>query len=301
MSFKVVGIGEVLWDLLPGGKQLGGAPANFAYHAHGLGAAASVVSRVGKDALGQELLGRLSQLGLGTGTVEEDPALPTGTVTVELGADGQPHYTIHENVAWDYIAGEAAGKQAAAVADAVCFGSLAQRSEVSRRSIRVLLSAAPARSLRIFDMNLRQSYYARALLEESLALANVLKVNDTELATVAEMFDLAHGERLGERACMVELAGHFDLRTVACTRGEKGSLVYSEGRWSECPGQPVKVADTVGAGDAFAAALALGLLAGWPLEEIHRRAADVAAYVCTQAGATPELPADLRAPFLAVR
>lgn len=301
MSFKIVGIGEVLWDLLPGGKQLGGAPANFAYHAHGLGAAASVVSRVGKDALGQELLGRLSQLGLGTDTVEEDPALPTGTVTVELGADGQPHYTIHENVAWDYIAGEAAAQKAAAVADAVCFGSLAQRSEVSRRSIRALVGAAPAKSLRIFDMNLRQSYYSRELIEESLALANVLKANDTELATVAEMFDLAHGERLGERAWMVELAGHFDLRTVVCTRGEKGSLIYSHGHWSESPGQRVKVVDTVGAGDSFTAALALGLLAGWQLEEIQRRAADVAAYVCTQAGATPELPADFRAPFLAGR
>jgi fructokinase len=295
MSFEVVGIGEVLWDLLPGGRQLGGAPANFAYHAGALGAVAQVVSRVGRDELGRELLTRLQQLGLLTDAVEEDATAPTGTVTVEVQADGQPHFTIHEDVAWDRIAGDAAGRRAVAAADAVCFGTLAQRSEVSRRSIRTLLRAAPAEGLRIFDVNLRQNYYSHAVIEESLALANVVKVNESELAHLPEMFGLPGDER-GRIAVLAQRCG---LRLVACTRGQAGSLLYSEGRWFEHPGEPVKVLDTVGAGDSFTAALALGLLAGWPLDEVHRRASAVAAYVCSQPGGTPKLPPHLRAPFLA--
>jgi fructokinase len=295
VSFKVVGIGEVLWDLLPGGRQLGGAPANFAYHARALGAEAQVLSRVGWDELGRELLGRLEQLGLLTDTVEIDPTAPTGTVTVEIKADGQPQFMIHENVAWDRIAGDAAGRRAVAAANAVCFGTLAQRSEVSRHSIRALLRAAPAESLRILDVNLRQSYYSRQIIEESLALANILKVNETELEILAEMFGLP-GDEFGRIAM---LARRFPLRLAACTRGERGSLLYSEGRWSEQPGVSVKVVDTVGAGDAFTAAVALGMLAGWPMDDINRRASEVAAFVCSQTGGTPELPERLRAPFLA--
>jgi fructokinase len=295
VKFKLVGLGEVLWDLLPGGRLPGGAPANFAYHAGALGAEACVVSRVGRDEPGRALLRRLEQLGLSTDAIEEDPAAPTGTVTVEVTADGQPQFTIHEDVAWDRLAGEAAGRRAVAAADAVCFGTLAQRGEVSRRSIRALLRAAPAGSLRILDVNLRQDYYSREVIEESLALASVLKLNETELARLAEMFGLPGDERGG----VAELARRFRLRTVAYTRGEGGSVVHSEGRWSERPGEPVKLADTVGAGDSFTAALALGLLAGWPLGEVHRRASEVAAYVCSQPGGTPELPGPLRAPFLA--
>lgn len=294
MTFKLVGIGEILWDLFPGGQKLGGAPANFAYHASALGAEAWVVSRVGCDEPGRELLRRLDQLGLRTDAVEEDPAAPTGTVLVEVRADGQPQFTIHENVAWDRLAGDAAGRRAVAAADVVCFGTLAQRGEVSRRSIRALLRTASAESLRIFDVNLRQNYYSREVIEESLALANVLKVNEIELARLAEMFGLT-GDECGQVA---ELARRFRLRAVAYTRGEGGSLLHSEGRWSERLGEAVKVADTVGAGDSFTAALALGILAGWPLDEIHLRASAVAAYVCSQAGGTPQMPEQLIAPFL---
>jgi fructokinase len=294
VSFKVVGIGEVLWDLLPGGRQLGGAPANFAYHARALGAEAQVLSRVGRDEPGRELLGRLEQLGLLTDTVEVDPTAPTGTVTVEIKADGQPQFTIHEDVAWDRIAGEAAGRRAVAAANAVCFGTLAQRGEVSRQSIRALLRIAPAECLRILDVNLRQRYYSRQIIMESLALANILKVNEAELELLAEMFDLPGDER----GWIAELARRFPLRLVAFTRGERGSLLHSEGRWSEHPGVPVKVVDTVGAGDSFTAAVALGMLAGWPMDEINRRASEVAAFVCSQPGGTPELPEQLRAPFL---
>jgi fructokinase len=294
MNFKLVGIGEVLWDLLPGGRQLGGAPANFAYHACALGAEAWVVSRVGRDEAGRELLRRLEQLGLRTDAVEEDPTALTGTVAVEIKTDGQPQFTIHENVAWDRIAGEVAARQAVAAADAVCFGTLAQRNAVSRGSIRALLRGAPAASLRILDVNLRQGYYLREVIEESLALVNVLKVNEAELEVLTQMFGLPGDER----GRIAELSRRFRLRLAAYTRGRSGSLLHSEGRWSEHPGVPVKVVDTVGAGDAFTAALALGMLAGWPLDEVNRRASEVAAYVCTQPGGTPELPEQLCGPFL---
>ena len=295
MNFKLIGIGEVLWDLLPSGRQLGGAPANFAYHASALGAEARVVSRVGRDEAGRELIRRLEQLGVPTDCVEEDTAAPTGTVSVEIAADGQPQFTIHENVAWDRITGEDTGRRAVAGADAVCFGTLAQRSETSRRTIRALLKTMPAESLRILDVNLRQHFYSREVIEESLALANVLKVNETELPRLAGMFQLPGDER----AQIAGLARRFNLRLVAYTRGGRGSLLHSEGRWSEHPGVPVKVVDTIGAGDSFTSALALGLLAGWPLDEVNQRASEVAAYVCSQPGATPELPEHLRAPFRA--
>jgi len=297
VKLKLVGIGEVLWDLLPGGRQMGGAPANFAYQASSLGAESRVVSRVGRDEAGRELMRRLQQLGVPTDCVEEDSTAPTGTVTVEVAADGQPQFTIHENVAWDFITGEGAGQLAVASADAVCFGTLAQRNETSRRTIRTLIKNMPADSWRILDVNLRQQFYSRELIEESLTMADVLKVNETELPRLTEMFQL----RGDERAQLAELVRRFHLRVVAYTRGGRGSLLHSAGRWSGHSGILTKVADTVGAGDSFTAALALGLLAGWPLEEVNRRASEVAAYVCSQPGATPELPERLRALFLGVR
>jgi len=296
MKFKIVGVGEVLWDLLPEGRQLGGAPANFACHAASLGAESCVISRVGSDEPGRELVGRLEKLGVSTVCIERDPVAPTGTVSVRVAPDGQPDFIIHENVAWDNIAGEAAGMQAVKGAHAVCFGTLAQRGEISRRSIRALPGAAPAESLRIFDVNLRQQFFSRDLIVESLALANVLKINETELPVLAGMFKLSGDER----AQVLELAKRFNLRMVALTRGGRGSLLYSQGRWSEHPGMKVDVVDTVGAGDSFTAALALGVLNGWPLDEINARASQVAAFVCTQRGATPVLPERLRAPFVAI-
>src|SRR5258706_11701834 len=168
MKFKFVGIGELLWDLLPGGRQMGGAPANFAYHARALGAEATVISRVGDDDLGRELLRRLEELGLPSDCVEVDRSFPTGTVTVEIARDGQPQFTIHEGVAWDHLPGEPAARLAVSKADAVCFGTLAQRLEPSRSTIRALVAAAPAAALRILDVNLRQQYYSREIIEESL-------------------------------------------------------------------------------------------------------------------------------------
>ena len=281
-----IGLGEILWDLLPSGKQLGGAPANFAYHAHALGAEARVVSRVGNDPLGREILDRLRALGLTTDGIGVDTNAPTGTVSVELAADGQPRFIIHENVAWDRMVADEASLAFAARADAVCFGSLAQRREPSRSSIRALVAATPATALRVFDINLRQQFYSPEIVETSLQLANVLKLNDQELPVLAAMFGL----RGGVREQLAALAKQFGLRAVALTRGAHGSLLLAAGIWSDHPGLAVKVADTIGAGDAFTAALTLGLLAGRPLDDINRHANEVAAYVCSQPGATPPMP-----------
>ncbi len=293
MKFKVVGLGEILWDLLPGGRQMGGAPANFAYHAGSLGAVAPVVSRVGRDDAGRQLIERLQQLKVPTDCVEIDPVAPTGTVSVDLAADGQPHYTIHQNVAWDFISGERAGREAVAAADAVCFGTLAQRSETSRHTIQTLVRSMRADALRILDVNLRQHFHSPHLIADSLTLANVLKVNETELPRLVEIFQLPSDER----AQVAELARRFSLRLVAYTRGGRGSLLFSEGTWSEHPGIPTTVIDTIGAGDSFTAAITLGLLAGWPIDVVHHRASKLAAYVCSQPGGTPELPGALRAEF----
>jgi fructokinase len=286
MGYRMVGIGEALWDLLPSGPQLGGAPANFAYHAHALGGEAQVVSRVGSDQLGRDIVVRIEAMGLSSAGLQTDETAPTGTVTVALDGNGVPSYTIHENTAWDRIAATPGSLALARTADAVCFGSLAQRSPVSRESIQCLVSAAPAAAWRVFDINLRQHYYDRDVIERSLQLANVLKLNDDELPVLAGMFGIPGGPE----AQIESLAAGFNLNVVALTRGGRGSLLYRDGNWSDCAPAPVKVVDTVGAGDSFTAALVLGLLHGDSLDTMHAFASEVAAYVCTCAGATPTLP-----------
>jgi fructokinase len=295
MSFKLVGIGEVLWDLLPSGPKLGGAPANFGYHAHALGAEAFVVTRVGTDDFGQKILRQFEEQQIANGTVQVDDEVPTGMVTVTLSEHGIPSYNIQENVAWDRIAVTPTALRAVHQADAVCFGSLAQRCETSRASIQRLLAAAPAESLRVFDINLRQKYYSRELIEQSLRLANVLKLNDGELPVVANFFGLS-----GSTRDQIEnLANQFDLHLIALTRGADGSLLYRRGQWSDCPSVPTEVIDTVGAGDAFTATLVMGLLQKMKLDEINYLADEIARHVCSSAGATPNLPAKLIERFAA--
>ena len=288
--FKILAVGEVLWDLLPGGKQLGGAPANFAYHCRALGADARIVTRVGDDELGREVLERFAALGLPSDTVEVDPVAPTGTVTVELDGAGQPRYTIHEGVAWDRIEAGPGAIARAAEADAICFGSLAQRAPKSRDAVRRIVAAARPGALRVFDVNLRPPFVDRGVVEASLEAADVLKLNDQELPILAGMFGLDGPDD----AAVEGLAGRFGLRVVAVTRGASGSLLYAEGRRSERPGTAVEVVDSIGAGDAFTAAMTVGLLAGLPLDEVNRRADAVAAFVCTRPGGTPALPESLR-------
>jgi fructokinase len=292
MTCNTLAVGEVLWDLLPTGKQLGGAPANFTYHCRALGADARLVTRVGDDELGREVLEEFRLLGLPTESVQVDPVLPTGTVAIVLAADGQPRFTIHENVAWDRITADEAALASAAGADSVCFGSLAQRSEPARRAIRTLVSAARPGALRIFDVNLRPPFVDRGVIADSLGLANALKLNDQELPELTAMFGLPSGVR----ESIAELACRFGLWLVALTRGAGGALLLSDGLWSDHPGRPAAVCDTIGAGDSFTAALVVGRLAGRPLDEINRHANEVAAFVCSRPGGTPTLPDALKYP-----
>ncbi len=288
----IVGLGEVLWDMLPGGRQLGGAPANVAFHANGLGGRGAVVSCVGDDELGREIRRLLAEAGLDDRAVGVDPDRPTGTVTVELDAGGKPTFTIHENVAWDAIPFDDVLAELMARADAVCFGSLAQRSETSRATIRRALQATKPGCLRICDVNLRQSYYSRDVLVESFRAADVLKLNDEELPVVARLLALSAAD---DESAMRELLQQFDLRLVILTSGPAGSVLMSPQQTSRRPASQVDVVDSVGAGDAFTAAAAMGLLGGADLATIHDRAEQVAGYVCTQPGATPALPERLRA------
>lgn len=248
------------------------------------------MTRVGDDDLGQEVLERFRLQGLPTESVQVDPESPTGTVAVALGPDGQPRFTIHENVAWDRIRADEVALAVAAGADAVCFGTLAQRSEPARSAIRALVSAARPGALRLFDVNLRPPFVDRSVIGDSLMMADALKLNDQELPELAAMFGLPSGVR----ESLAELARRFGISTVALTRGARGGLLLADGLWSDHPGRTVAVSDTIGAGDAFTASLVVGLLAGRSLEEINRHANEVAAFVCTQPGGTPALPDTLR-------
>ena len=230
-SPRVVGIGEILWDLLPDGKQPGGAPANFAFHAHSLGARTALVSAVGDDALGRDILGRLDGWGIDRRTVAVLPGHPTGTVSVTVDDHGVPRYVIHEDVVWDHIPWSPSLEELAAAADAVCFGTLCRRAPESREAIRRFLAATPARCLRVCDVNLRQGHYSAATIVESLDQANVLKLNDEELAILCPLFGLSGSVE----GILRGLAKRFELQLVALTRGSRGSLLAtplprSEGR-----------------------------------------------------------------------
>ncbi len=290
-TYTVVGLGEILWDLLPDGRKLGGAPTNFAYHAQMLGARGVVVSRVGRDSLGDQIVTALQQLGLDAGYVAVDDFHATGTVNVTVDDNGMPDYVITEDVAWDYLVGGEHVLALAAQTDAVCFGSLAQRSPVSRHAICTFLQATPAYCLRIFDINLRQQFFDRETVETALELATVLKLNDEELPAVARLLGLP---QTAQTPLLAELARRYGLTLIALTRGSLGSLLYTPDRCSSHGGYPTAVADSVGAGDAFTAALAVGLLRGQDLARINEHASRLASYVCSQHGATPSIPKELR-------
>ncbi len=286
---KIIGIGEILWDMLPSGKQLGGAPANFAFHANQLGNASAVISAVGRDEDGKDILEMI--LGSGIRSFIGVNEKPTGTVSVELNAGGIPNYIIHENVAWDFIEVMPDAMEWIREADAVCFGSLAQRSLISRQSIHKLLDNVPSHCVRIFDINLRQHFYNREIIETSLHKASVLKINDEEIMTIGKMFSLGdHEEIIAER-----LLREFHLDYLALTKGASGSWMFSAVDASFLPTPSVHVVDTVGAGDSFTAAMTTGILSGKKLPDIHKLAVEVSAFVCTCAGATPELPDNFKA------
>lgn len=275
----IIGIGELLWDMLPTGKKVGGAPVNFAYHASRLGAAGYAVSAVGKDALGDEIIQEIDKVNINP--VIERVNYPTGTVGVELN-EGIPAYTINEGVAWDYIPLTEAMKQLAKRADAVCFGTLAQRSEVSRNTIQALLSCVPVDSYRILDINIRQHYYSEKVITDSLRSSNVFKMNDEELILLKKLFKKQ--PFTDEEVCLWFLK-EFNIKFLILTAGANYSIIYTPEGLSYIKTPVVNVVDTVGAGDSFTGAFISSILDGKSASDAHQTAVDRAAYVCSQAGA----------------
>lgn len=285
MKRYVVGLGEILWDCLPEGKKLGGAPANFAFHAGLLGADTIAVSAIGQDALGDEILRELDEKGLKYLMPRTEQ--PTGTVEVTLDGEGIPTYDIKTGVAWDNIPLLSEMVELAEKCNCVCFGSLAQRNEVSRNTIREFLRHTPDDCLRIFDINLRQKFYTKELIHENLLACNVLKINDEELDVVTEFFALP--TMSVEERCR-RLLEDYDLKSVILTCGVNGSYVFASNEKSFQETPKVEVADTVGAGDSFTGAFAASILAGHTIHEAHQLAVRVSAYVCTKKGAMHTFP-----------
>lgn len=290
MNDIVVGMGEALWDVLPEGKKIGGAPANFAYHVSQFGLPSCVVSAVGEDTLGKEITENFTSKGLNQ-LIAEVP-YPTGTVQVEIDQAGVPQYEIKENVAWDNIPYTERLETLAQKTKAVCFGSLAQRNVVSRNTINSFLDAMPRTedSLVVFDVNLRQGFYNKEILCNSMSRCNILKINDEELVTVSRMFGYP-GIDLQDK-CWI-LLGKYNLKMLILTCGINGSYVFTPGNVSFQPTPKVEVADTVGAGDSFTAAFIASILKGKSVQEAHSRAVRTSAYVCTKKGAMPILPPEL--------
>ena len=286
MKDTIVGIGEALWDCLPDGRKLGGAPANFAFHVGQFGWKSAVVSAVGNDALGDEILQVFDQVKLPCDIARTEQ--PTGTVQVTLSEDGIPSYEICENVAWDNIPWTDELSVLAGRTKAVCFGSLAQRSMASRNTIMRFIAAMDEDTERIFDINLRQHFYSLEVIEESLRCATMLKLNEEEIAVVSKLLGLFDGSL--EEQCRQILMCYPKLRIVILTCGAIGSYVFTADETSYIPTPKVVVADTVGAGDSFTATFVAQILAGKTVREAHSKAVAVSAYVCTQHGAMPVLP-----------
>jgi fructokinase len=292
----VVAVGEVLWDMLPSGARLGGAPANFAYHAAQLGAQTFVVSRVGDDALGRRVLQAWKRAGIDGSYLQVDPSHATGKVIVELRGGTIPHYTIARESAWDYIEWCPELGEIAERADIVCYGTLAQRSPVSRSTIQRFAAAAEKAALRVLDANLRHRFYSAELLEQSLSRANVLKVNDQELGVAARLLSAPASLRgaTGRRAIAEHLLERYRLAAIVVTRGARGSELFTGTDVITTPAPETSVVDTVGAGDAFTAALALGYWQRRDWQQAAEWANRCGAYVASKAGATPRLPKALR-------
>lgn len=289
----ILGIGELLWDVLPGGERLGGAPANFAVTAARLGNRAAILSRIGRDELGRKAVAALEELPVDTEFLQIDAKHETGRVTVVI-ENGQPSYTIHEPAAWDFLSLSDEWVALAEEADAVCFGSLAQRNPVSRQTIQELVAETRSDCLRVFDVNLRAPYVSAEAVEESLELASVLKMNDQEVPQVMELLGLDAEADLRAAACrfLREFPG---LRLVAVTRGGHGGLLVAREESHEHPGIAVEVADTIGAGDAFTAGMTHALLRGASLAAVNEAANRCGSWVASQPGGMPALPEEIRA------
>jgi fructokinase len=294
----ILGLGELLWDVLPSGPRLGGAPANFSVMAGRLGNHAVILSRIGRDDLGRRAMEVLDPLPVDTGAIQVDRVHETGRVTVGL-EGGQPRYTIHEPAAWDFLEFSDDWVRLAERADAICFGSLAQRCRASRQTIQTLAAQTSSACIRVFDVNLREPFYSGEVIQESLELATVVKMNDAEAPLVLGLLGLPADDgpesdrlRLGAERLLEEFP---TLGMVAVTRGGDGSLLVTRGEWHEHPGIAVKVADTIGAGDAFTAALTHYMLHGADLAMLNEAGNRWGAWAASQVGAMPALPDEVTA------
>lgn len=281
----IIGMGEALWDCLPEGRKIGGAPANFAYHVSQFGLPSCAISAIGKDELGDEIVDNFNAKNLKHYLPRVD--YPTGTVQVKLDDKGVPQYDICENVAWDNIPCTAELMEIAKEARAVCFGSLAQRNAVSRQTINAFIDAMPKDALKVFDINLRQHFYSKEVLTESFKRCNILKINDEELVIVQQMFGY---DSLHEDEACKQMINDYNLDLLILTCGTNGSYVFSATETSFLPTPKVDVADTVGAGDSFTGSFVAQLLLGKTMQQAHKTAVEVSAFVCTQHGAMPTLP-----------
>lgn len=289
MKRLVVGLGEVLWDMLPEGRKIGGAPVNFAYHAGQFGIDTMAVSAIGNDKLGEDTIAEMN--GKHLNHIFPSVPYPTGSVQVSLDEKGVPAYDIKENVAWDNIPFTNEIESVARSCRAVCFGSLAQRNAVSRNTIRKFIESTPSGCIRIFDINLRQNFYTSNVIHDSLELCNILKINDEEIMLVSRMFNYDSSNI--ENVCCT-IMEDFSLEMVILTCGTKGSYIFTKGGVSFMPTPKVNVADTVGAGDSFTGSFCAAILRGLPVAEAHKKAVEVSAYVCTQNGAMPEIPESMK-------
>ncbi len=280
---EIVGLGEILWDLLPEGPRLGGAPFNFTFHCHQLGRSAVMVSRVGADELGRRIRASVRALGLDDAFLQDDARHATGTVPVVVDAAGQPTFTITPDVAYDHLAWDARLEALIAGARAVCFGTLIQRQPTARATVRRALAAARG-AIIVYDVNLRQHYYDRDVIETSLAASRWVKLNDGELLVLRDLLGLAGAT---DAARLADLRRRYDLELAALTRGERGCLVQTADAEVDLPGVPVRVVDTIGAGDSFTAGLLVSVLEGRPLADAARFANRLAARVAGSAGGTP--------------
>jgi fructokinase len=282
---RIVGLGEVLWDLLPTGRQLGGAPFNFVFQCHQLGHDARIVSRVGADDFSREARAGVLGLGLSDDLIQEDRDHPTGTVSVAVDPQGQPTFTIHEGVAYDHLSWRPELESVLAHAQAVCFGTLIQRHPTARATVeRALRSASNA--LLVYDVNLRQHFWSREVIEASLRACRWAKLNNDELAVLRDLLGLAGQSEL---AVLADLRARYDIELAALTRGERGCLVQTDEEEVSVPGRKVQVVDTVGAGDAFTAGLLCYVLEGKPVAEAAGFANRLAARVAASAGGTPKI------------
>jgi len=289
-QLTIVGLGEILWDVLDDAEKLGGAPVNFAHHVNSLGATGIPISTIGDDDRGRRALAELENHGLRIDAISLDPDHPTGYVNANVDEFGVAHYAFPDDIAWDHLSLNDVARSVTTNLHAVCFGTLAQRTAISRAAMADFLDRVPATAIKVFDLNLRQKFYNREVIEASLKRCDVLKLSDEELQVITAMFGLPQKER----EALAALVATFGLQLAVVTRGKNGSILVSPAQLSEHTGFPVTVADTIGAGDAFTAATTLGFLLGHDLATINAHANRLAAYVCAQEGAMPAIPAELK-------